>query len=548
MRHLGDSNCSNTTPNILMIFSDDQGHTDLRVTGVDTFVDTPVLDNLAALGARFTYGYSTAPTCVPSRAGLLSGRNQNEFGLYTNDADVGYGNAALPPRPQVTTIAERLQERGYVTGLAGKWDLAGHFPDSESTVGHRPGDRGFDEYLNGMVSTWYTNIGTEGAQLADRVQLMYFNTSNRIDISADFVERFVARHYDEPFFMYWAPFGPHIPMLQDGDPYLAAFPKPHYAWYNTEENDRRHRALALVKAIDTRTGSILNQLREHGVEETTLVLFASDNGAPIAHHYDEQKGFYRDDASNLYMGSDNVPLRGAKGFLWEGGIRVPMLAYWKGTINPGQVIDEPVTTLDFTATMAHAAGLSTKTGFDGRTLLPRLVGEAATVVRPGGMFTHFWTSMTGDAVVRHGDYKIRRCRSNASDPNISLDLVYFFNITADPFELESLPIGEHKQLYDMLTGKLDEWEASLPFAVSCPPRMNGEIFIRRASQTCAAAQIDPRFVVDGEATCYPGMINGHVDEETGSGSGTGSRSELDSKSESRSGPGSESGSGSGSAI
>ena len=379
---------SSELPNILMVLSDDHGHTDLGITGIDSVVDTPVLDKLAASGARFEYGYASAPQCVPSRAGLMSGRNQNTFGLYMNDADAGYGAAVLPPKQKVTTIAEHLKDagHGYVTGMSGKWHLGGVGAHAVEHAG--PGDRGFDEFMDGLVDTFHTNIDADGALLAQT--LLVRNSSNRVDISADFAERFVARHSKDRFFYYWAPFGPHEPMLEDGDPYLAAFPKPHYSWYSAEENDRRHRALAMVKAIDTRLGGVLEALRQHSLEESTLILFASDNGAPLGLDFNAEEGRYSRlaGAVEAYQGSENVPLRGAKGFLWEGGIRVPMLAYWKGTIPPGQVVREPVTTLDLTATIARAAGLDLKV-LEGKSLLPRLVGHEAMVTRPHGELQYF---------------------------------------------------------------------------------------------------------------------------------------------------------------
>ena len=175
------------------------------------------------------------------------------------------------------TIAEHLKAAGlgYVTGMSGKWHLGG----VDGGVTEHAGDRVFDEFMEGLVNSFTTNIDASGALLANAK--MVHNSSNRIDISADFAERFVARHRSDRFFYYWAPFGPHQPMLEDGDAYLTAFPKPHYAWYLPQENDRRHRALALVKAIDTRLGGVLEVLRQHALEASTLILFASDNGAPL---------------------------------------------------------------------------------------------------------------------------------------------------------------------------------------------------------------------------------------------------------------------------
>ena len=190
---------SSELPNILMVLSDDHGHTDLGITGVDSVVDTPVLDRLAANGALFKYGYASAPQCVPSRAGLMSGRNQNTFGLYMNDANAGYGVAVLPPKPKVKTIAEHLKDagHGYVTGMSGKWHLGGVEPH----VVEHAGDRGFDEFMDGLVEQFHTNIDADGARL-DTMRVVH-NSSNRVDVSADFAQRFVARHSNDRFFYYW---------------------------------------------------------------------------------------------------------------------------------------------------------------------------------------------------------------------------------------------------------------------------------------------------------------------------------------------------------
>ena len=195
----------------------------------------------------------------------------------------------------------------------------------------------------------------------------------------------------------------------------------------------------MIKAVDTRVGRILLQLSRNGLEEKTLVLFASDNGAPIKLSYDDRtdynrvgemstippRGVYTETA---YVGSENVPLRGAKQSVWEGGIKVPMLAYWPGSIAPGGKIDDVVSTLDLTATMAHAAGMDNRpeAQFHGVSLLSRLLGKSDSITRGKGDMQHlYWTGADGDHAVRAGDWKLRRCNKD----------IYLFNITADPSEL-----------------------------------------------------------------------------------------------------------------
>ena len=199
-----DSQC----PNILMVLSDDHGYTDLGKS-VDTNVDTPHLDRMAREGVRFSSGYTTAPQCVPSRAGLLSGRDQNMFGLFQNGADAGYGADVLPPRKVVLTIAEHVHRLGYATGMSGKWHL-GSNNDSEIN----PGGRGFDEFFSGTTGHFFTNVdddgnvikeakvtdgGTKASSHKSRPMRLHYNNANRIDVTADFAEDFIERHAHHPF-------------------------------------------------------------------------------------------------------------------------------------------------------------------------------------------------------------------------------------------------------------------------------------------------------------------------------------------------------------
>ena len=360
-------------PNILYVLTDDHGYTDLG-RNVDSNVVTPWLVQLRTNGANFQNGYSTAPQCVPSRAGVMSGRNQNTFGLWANTVDAGFGSNTLPPRPLVTTIAEHVKELGYSTGMSGKWHL-GNLEDPKTN----PGGRGFDWYFTGMVNQFYTNVNqADGSLLPSMTHVA--DRRNRIDVTGEMVERFVDRHVLSNWFFYCiqlilnprpvqdgdesaahssescrgagAPYGPHHPMLEDGDHFLEAFRKMDnfkpYPFYSAEENDARLRGLALVHAIDTRMGNIVQNLRRHKIEQNTLILFASDNGAPMGMSYVEgQTRFRRDiwrevqpsplpspglpaggdylpfvrDPSSSYVGSENVPLRGGKGTTWQGGIK-----------------------------------------------------------------------------------------------------------------------------------------------------------------------------------------------------------------------------------
>jgi len=530
------SSCSSNLkhcPNIMMLLSDDHGYTDLGKE-IDPNVDTPNLDRMVREGVRFTSGYSSAPQCVPSRAGLMSGRDQNRYGLFQNGADAGHGEDTLPPN--VKTIAEHVRKRGYVTGMAGKWHLGSNHDNKTN-----PGGRGFDEYMSGTMGNFYTNVdrstgdvipgapvfddaGTAKSSHVPNEELdslkglpkLAAQYRNRVDATADFAEAFITRHAQSPFFFYWAPYAPHEPMLEDGDHYLSTVSVRRYPFLTDVENDARRRGLAMIKAVDTRVGRLLLQLSRNGLEERTLVLFASDNGAPIKLSYDEAtdynrvgemstippRGVYTETA---YVGSENVPLRGAKQSVWEGGIKVPMLAYWPGSIAPGGKIDEVVSTLDLTATMAHAAGIDDRpeTQFHGVSLLSRLLGKSAAIPSRGrGQMQHlYWTGADGDHAVRAGDWKLRRCNKD----------IYLFNITADPSELVNRAASSPDWV-QKLNGVLDNWLSLLPFKP--PPCKTIDPAVRKPERECPPAKIDSRFkhpmpYVDGspsEATCWPTVI------------------------------------------
>ena len=304
-------------------------------------------------------------------------------------------------------------------------------------------------------------------------------------------------------------------MIEDGDHYLPGMDVKKYSFLTDVENDARRRGLAMVKAIDTRVGRILLQLSRNGLEEKTLVLFASDNGAPIKLSYDEKMGYnrvggmsripprgvYKDTA---YVGSENVPLRGAKQSVWEGGIKVPMLAYWPGSIAPGGTIDDVVSTLDLTATMAHAAGMNTRpvAQFHGVSLLNRLLGKSDSVHRGGGALQHlYWTGADGDHAVRAGDWKLRRCNED----------FFLFNITADPYELVNRATASPDWVAK-LNEVLDHWLNLLPFK---PPACKTvDPHVRKPERKCAPDKVDSRFThqtpyVDDSpavATCWPAEV------------------------------------------
>ena len=305
-------------------------------------------------------------------------------------------------------------------------------------------------------------------------------------------------------------------MLEDGDHYLSAMKMERYSFLSDVENDARRRGLAIIKAIDTRVGRIVEQLSTKGLDTKTLVIFSSDNGAPIQLHWDKENDYRRMVQPSkippggvykgvAYVGSENLPLRGAKQSVWEGGIKVPMLAYWPGRIPPGLVVDETITTLDLTATMAHAAGINQRPGghFHGESLLDRLLGKSDIVDRgTDGYKQHFyWIGANGDHAIRIGHWKLRLCGEAA----------FLFNITADPSELVNRAEASPDWVIKM-SEILDHWLERLPFKP--PPCSTIDHFVRKKENVCPTSNIDSRFrqrvpyTGPGKevATCWPAQI------------------------------------------
>lgn len=337
-----------TKPNVILIYSDDHGFADLAAQKTDSDIRTPNLDALAQSGVRFVRGYVTAPQCVPSRAGVITGRYQQRFGVEDN---------LKGPLPLAElTIAERLKPAGYVSAQVGKWHLEptprseGQAP-AENAHAFLPGAQGFDEYYCGPMNTFMASHDLKGTPLASAPQRLA-DPRFRCVWQTDAALSFINRHARAPFFLYLAYFTPHVP-LQSPEPWFSRTP--------AELPLARRQALAMIAAMDEGIGQIRARLRELGIEKNTLIFFIGDNGAPL-----------KDGAWN---GSLNTPLIGEKGMLTDGGIRTPFLAEWPGKLPAGKVYEHPVISLDVAATAVALAALPADRGLDGVNLIPFICGE-----------------------------------------------------------------------------------------------------------------------------------------------------------------------------
>jgi len=394
-------------PNIVFIAADDLGYRDLGVQGC-TDIPTPNIDSIAQNGVRFTDGYVSAPVCSPTRAGWITGRYQQRFGHEFNTGSEQEAGPEVGLPLDQTTLADRLKKLGYVTGVIGKWHL-GYAPK------FHPFHRGFDEFF-GFLGGAHPYLPTPGRPAAilrgtERVE----ETSYLTEAFAREAVAFIDRHHNSPFFLYLAFNAVHNP-LQATEKYLSRF--------QSIQDPKRRTYAAMLSAMDDAVGQVLARLRQYKLEENTLVVFISDNGGPTP-----------------ATTSRNDPLRGYKGQLLEGGIRVPFLIQWKGHLPAGKIYRDPVIALDILPTaVAAAGGTVSPEEVDGVNLIPHLTGRAS---RPPHDVV-FWR-FGPQAAVRKGEWKAIR---------LGGETWQLYNLAED--------IGESRDLAAANPGKLNElrqeWE------------------------------------------------------------------------------------------
>lgn len=414
-------------PNIIVIFTDDHGYSDLGCQGVFGDVKTPHMDSLAAGGVRMTDGYVTAPQCVPSRGGLLTGRYQNRLGLESNEQFSAPGG--LDGFNNALTIAERLKRAGYATGMAGKWHLG---------PGNKIVEHGFDKvFYKNSNQPGIANIDLEGDDVPlGKEEAGVYHLDACSSVACSFIERFK----DRPFFFYLAYRAPHVP-LDPPQKYLDRFPG--------QMAERRRKALAMISAVDDGVGRIIRTLRESGLEEKTLIFVISDNGAPLKIHKRDAPGI-----GAGWDGSLNDPMNGEKGMLTEGGIRTPFVVYWKGTIPGGQVYSHPVISLDVAATANALAGLPDDPALDGVNLIPYLKGE-----KEGTPHERLYWRWSGQAAIRMGNWKYLTGGGRQ----------YLFDLGSDREEKNNL-FEEHRDVARRLRREWDAWSRTLQ-----PPGLDTKI-------------------------------------------------------------------------
>ena len=391
-------------PNILIILADDLGYGELGCQGGKD-VPTPNIDSLVKNGIRFTSGYVSCPVCSPSRAGLMTGRYGQRFGIELNP---GFSHAFGLPLSE-KTVAEHLKAAGYATGMFGKWHL-GFKPAMQ------PNGRGFDDYF-GFLGGAHSYVDAEGDRDPANTIMRNGVRLKSIDYTTDAFGReavaFIEKHHAQPWLLY-LPFNATHGPLQAPEKYTRRFPNL--------QGGRRTFA-GMLSALDDAVGAVLAKLHELQLEENTLIFFVSDNGAP-------------DHADTKHS---NQPLRGYKAQLLEGGIREPFIIQWKGRLPAGKVDDRPIITLDIMPTALSAAGVPVPANakLDGVNLLPFLTGENKASPHE----SLFWR-YSGQRAVRMGDWKLLHMGRRTQ----------LFNLSAG--------IGEAHDLAAKEPGKVQQLEAA----------------------------------------------------------------------------------------
>ena len=398
------------SPNIVIIVSDDLDYSKLGYNGYKR-ARTPHIDSIIEGGVYFSNGYVSSPSCAPSRAGLFTGRYQARFGYESQtgsiprmiEQDIGVNTSEI-------LLPQLLQQAGYTTGVIGKWHLG--YNDK-----YRPNSRGVDYFFGYLTKRryyWEDETRSPILRNGEQVQGKGYMT----EVLAREAAEFIARNRDTPFFLYFAPSNVHVPYV---------VPDEYIPEGGTVLD-------GMIQALDDSVGTVLEALRQAGVERETLVIFINDNGGA----------------------NDNSPFRGVKKTLYEGGIRVPFAMRWPGRLPEQARYDRPVIQLDVLPTVLGAAGatLPDDREYDGVDLLPYLTGDASGAPHD----SLFWrlTDMQDRLLrraVRNGSLKlVVEAPGEDTDGRVEL-----YDLDRDPAERNDLAAIRPDDV-EILMRRLEAWE------------------------------------------------------------------------------------------
>ena len=433
-------------PNIVYIMADDLGYTDPACYG-SKYYETPNIDNLASQGMRFLQGYSCGPNCQPTRAALMSGQYGPRTGIYTvgNIDRFDWQSRPLKPVENVVelplkkiTLADSLKSNGYKTALFGKWHLG-------QQGEHLPSKRGFDEAIVSMGKHYdfvtIPKVGyPQGTYLAD------FLTNKAVN--------FINQNKEKPFFLCVHHFGVHSPYEAKKELIERFQKKQGVGGHNNPTY------AAMLFSVDESVGRILKTLDDLNLSKNTLVIFTSDNGGV--------GGYAREGIKQGGDKTDNTPLRGGKGMLYEGGIRVPYIFRMPGTINPGTTSNTPICSVDLYPTLHEfsKSELPKNYKLDGESYFSQLQGGSSKSLKRSDIFWHFpgYLGAGGNtyrtkpvSVIRSGNYKLLEF---LEDGKIEL-----YNLTEDVGEKNNLASQMpdlKKELHDKLNAWRNDIKAPMP--------------------------------------------------------------------------------------
>jgi arylsulfatase A-like enzyme len=415
-------------PNMIVIVADDLGWKDVGYH--DSEIKTPVLDRIADQGAVFKKFYVHS-VCSPSRASLLTGRMPTRFGIYAPLGD----EAGIPPGTM--TIAELLRQNGYETAISGKWHL-GAVPEA------RPLNYGFISsygYLRGQIDP-YTHLYKNGNRTWHCNDSLIDEEGHATDLITNEAIRVIEkpREKDKPFFLYLAFSVPHFPLDEPEewvDPYV-----------NSIENESRRKFAAAVTHMDHAIGKVLSAVHQKELDENTLILFFSDNGAQ-EHWYpkSEYAGKYK--VHNVL--GNNLPLRDWKTSPYDGALRVPALLYWPGKVR-NQEIKASVNVADVFPTLARLAGAKVKEEWiiEGLDFWPAFEGKELPER------TMYWRSKNSIAL-KKGDWKLVHHGETLEDGTDEL-----YNISADPYEEKDVAAGNQAKVEELRNDMAREMKLDKP--------------------------------------------------------------------------------------
>lgn len=436
-------------PNIVFIFIDDLGWKDVGYMG-SAYYETPNIDKLAKKGMIFTNAYTNAANCAPTRASLLSGQYTPRHGVFT----VARPDRGLPedrrliPTPNARsisldkiTIAEALKPSGYISGAFGKWN-----------VGNSPKEQGFDVSIDRPELGYKGNhFNDEGEYLADQL------TSEAVN--------FITENKDRPFFLYLAHHAVHTP-IEAKETLIKK-----YESKGPEGCHDNPAYAAMVESVDQSVGTVFQRLEELALTDNTLLIFYSDNGG---------HGTY----------TCQKPLRGGKGMFYEGGIRVPMAAYWPGIIPEGTTSDEPVIGMDFYPTFLELTGTAAPANYplDGVSIVPLLKGESS--IDRNDLYWHFpaylnaYEGMQNESrdstfrtrpvsVIRDGDWKLLMFHEawvldGGRENIVSNNAIELYNLKDDIGERNNLALTEIVKR-DELLNQLLAWQKEIQAPIPTEP-------------------------------------------------------------------------------